>query len=256
MKSISQRILLPTLLLGVNISVHAQTASGYLSIGLGHAVAEKPISIDSLQKYSHQTGGTSSSNRADTAYKLVAGLKINSYFAIEAQYIDLGKSSYKGEHVSKLITFGGVGGAASSETIMGRSGEKASFHTQSFGANLVAVYPIYDFMFFTKIGYHLMKTKASWNYSYNGVGRDPIYGVSESIIGQSDPRTHAKKNVSSWAPSFGLGFSYPFNDQISILAEYEHFDGVADKKISNTFSVKTSIEHDINFASMGLRYTF
>lgn len=255
MKGISQKILLPALLLGVNISAHAQTASGYLSIGLGHAVAEKPASIDSLQKYYHQIGGTSSSNRADTAYKLVAGLKINSYFAIEAQYIDLGKSSYKGEHVSKL-SLGGVGGAASSETIMDRSGEKASFKTQSFGANLVAVYPIYDFMFFTKIGYHLMKTKASWDYSYKGVGRDPIYGVTGSIIGQPDPRTHTKKNVSSWVPSFGLGFSYPINDQISILAEYERFDGVADKKISNTYSVKTNIKHDIDFASMGLRYTF
>lgn len=255
MKSISQRVLLPALLLGVNMSAHAQAVSGYLSIGLGHAVAEKPASIDSFQKYHHQIDGTSSSNRSDTAYKLVAGLKFNSYFSIEAQYVDLGKSSYKGEYVSKL-SLGGVGGAPPNDTIMGRSREKVSFKTQSFGANLVATYPIDDLIFFTKIGYHLMKTKASWSYSSHGAGRDPIFGNPESIIGQPAPRTHTKKNVSSWAPSFGLGFIYPINDQISILAEYERFDGVANKKMSNTHNVKTNIKHNNDFASMGLRYTF
>ena len=198
-------------------AVQANEVSGYLTGSIGQAKADKPKIAKEVQGIFKDFGGRTSTDRTDTAYKIAVGLQANPYVALEAQYIDLGKSTYKG-------AISGPGGSFSTKT---------DFETNGFGANLVGTLPIDDFSLFAKAGYHYLKTKGKVKFS--------------GILNDSDSAT-----VRKWAPSFGVGAAYNITSELAVVAEYERYKGVADKKIDG----ETSAKHDIDLASVGLRYNF
>ena len=208
-------------------AVQANEVSGYLTGSVGQAKAEKPKVVKEEQGLFKEFGGSTSSDRTDTAYKIAVGLKVNPYIALEAQYIDLGKASYKG---------------SISEPGFGSYSEKIDFKTSGLGANLVGTLPLDDFTVFAKVGYHLLKTK--------GTLKDSV-----SITGLGNFSDSESKTVRKWTPSFGIGASYAITQELAVVAEYERYQDVANKKV-NVYGDKTSFKHDIDLASVGLRYNF
>ena len=151
-----KKTLLAAVVFGVAATaVQANELSTYVAASVGQAKAEMPVLAETLKDAAVTMGGLrSSSDRTDTAYKLIAGLNLNSNIAIEAQYIDLGKSSYK---------VGNSGGQY-----------KGDFKTQGIGFNLVGSYPIEDFTIFAKAGYHLMRSKTAVNETEFGWGSEKL----------------------------------------------------------------------------------
>lgn len=208
-------------------AVQADEVSGYLTGSVGQAKADKPSVVKREMNDFKELGGSTSTDRTDTAYKIAVGLQANPYVALELQYIDLGKSKYKG-----ALSAPGIGSYS----------EKIDFDTSGFGANLVGTLPLDDFTLFAKVGYHYLKTKGSLKESVSLVG---IGNFSES----------GSDNVRKWTPSFGVGASYSITKELAVVAEYERYQGVANKKV-NVDDEKISFKHDIDFASVGLRYNF
>ena len=207
-------------------AVQANEVSGYLTGSIGQAKAEKPKSVKQVQNdYYKAFGGSTSSDRTDTAYKIAVGLQANQYIALELQYVDLGESTYK---VRKSGIWSGEPWS---------SNTKFNLKTSGFGANLVGTLPIEEFTLFAKAGYHYLKTKGYDKYSYTaGTYND----------GFKDSGT-----IRKWAPSFGVGASYNFTKELAVVAEYERYQDVADKKIGGV-----NVKHNIDLASVGLRYNF
>lgn len=229
--------LLATVVLALSATaVQADEVSGYVTGSLGQAKVEKPKFAKELQSTFDELGGRTSTDRTDTAYKIAVGLKVNPYVALEAQYIDLGDASYKGSHSQAELD-------GSSLALSG----KVKSSTSGFGGNLVATYPIEDFTLFAKVGYHYLESKGK--AAAQAKISMPSYNINESTS-VSDSVT-----VRKWAPSFGLGASYNITQVLAVVAEYERYKGVADKKY-NTEVGTISMKHDIDFASVGLRYSF
>ena len=213
-------------------AVQADEVSGYLTGSVGQAKASKPKAAKILQGDWNEPGEYTSTDRKDTAYKIAVGLKVNPYVALEVQYIDLGESSYKGGDSFSIPSV-----FSYSET------EKIKSKTSGIGANVVGTYPIEDFTLFAKAGYHYMKTKASYKYNFSATGFD---SESES----------QSTSIRKWTPSFGVGASYDITKELAVVAEYERYQGVANKKVYEADGAKYSMKHDIDFASVGLRYNF
>lgn len=102
---------------------------------------------------------------------------------------------------------------------------KGSAETKGLGANLVGTLPLDEFKLFAKVGYHRLETKAKVHVAGAGIAAS------------------ASDKDREWAPSFGVGASYAFTPALEAVAEYERYKDVADM-------------YDVDFASLGLRYTF
>ncbi|NLY12165.1 MAG: outer membrane beta-barrel protein [Gammaproteobacteria bacterium] len=218
-------------------AVQANEVSGYVTGSIGQAKADKSKYAKDLQN-NYKAGGnvssvssSTSSDRTDTAYKLAVGLQANPYVGLELQYVDLGRSKYKGSESGPQFPTGFFS-----------ENEKVDFKTSGLGVNLVGTLPIEDFTLFAKAGYHYLKTKTSFEYT----DIDTVSG---------DDYESMSKTVRKWAPSFGVGASYNITPEFAVVAEYERYKGVADKK-SDYFGSRVSIKHDIDLASVGLRYNF
>ncbi len=223
-----KKTLLAAVVLGLSATaVQANEVSGYVTGSVGQAKADKPSVVKREMNDFKEFGGSTSTDRTDTAYKIAVGLQANPYVALELQYIDLGKSKYKG-------TLSAPGVASYSE--------KIDFDTSGFGTNLVGTLPIDDFTLFAKVGYHYLKTKGSLK-------------ETGSIVGVGSFSDSGSDNVRKWTPSFGVGASYNITPEFAVVAEYERYKGVADKKVTID-DEKHSFKHDIDFASVGLRYNF
>lgn len=217
-------------------AVQANEVSGYVTGSMGQAKADKSGYAKNLQNNFKEIGSSTSvsstsSDRTDTAYKLAVGLQANPYVALELQYVDLGRSKYKGSDSGPQFPTGFFS-----------ENEKVDFKTNGLGVNFVGTLPIENFTLFAKAGYHYLKTKGSFTYT----DIDTVNGNDYESI---------SKTVRKWTPSFGIGASYSITPDFAVVAEYERYKGVADKK-SDYFGEKFSIKHDIDFASIGLRYNF
>lgn len=208
-------------------AVQANEVSGYVTGSMGQAKADKPSVVKDVQNEYKMDGGYTSTDRTDTAYKIAVGLKVNPYIALEAQYIDLGKSKYK---------------ATDSVPGVYSESDRIDFDTNGFGANLVGILPLDDFTLFAKAGYHLLKTK--------GTLKDSFSIANVEIFNDS-----ASKTVRKWTPSFGVGASYNITPELAVVAEYERYKNVANKKV-NVYDEKINFKHNIDLASVGLRYNF
>lgn len=226
-----KRTLLAAVVLGLSTTaVQAYEPTGYVTGSIGQAKADKPKLAKEIQNDWRADGGSSSTDRTDTAYKIAVGLQANPYVALELQYIDLGEASYKGR--GSFVDLG--------QTI--NYNDKLKTETSGFGANLVGTYPIEDFNLFAKVGYHYLKTKAKLSGNASADGTE-FLALSSS------------GSVRKWTPSFGVGASYNITPEFAVVAEYERYKGVADTK-ANIDGERFSMKHDIDFASVGLRYNF
>ena len=150
----------------------------------------------------------------DFAYKIAAGLEVNEYVALEAQYIDLGKAKDKGFGSSNR--------------------SKATAETAGIGANLVGTLPFNEFKLFAKVGYHRLQTKSKLRVAGDG---------------SSSRKKH------DWVPSMGIGAAYALSPTIEAIAEYERYKDTGDRKVRTNNNV-ANFKHDIDMASVGLRYKF
>lgn len=110
---------------------------------------------------------------------------------------------------------------------------RASSETKGIGANLVGTLPIDEFKLFGKVGYHRLETKSKLTAPGGSANRKKTDGVI----------------------SFGVGASYAFTPAVEVLAEYERYRNVADRK-ANAGLYRVNFKHDVDFASVGLRYNF
>ncbi len=164
-------------------AAQAQDVSGYLQGSLGYAKSKEPdIFKDEGLKFT---------DKSDLAYKMIVGIRLNSYFALEAQYTDLGEAKLE---VPKRIS--------------------SKFENKGFGANVVGMLPVQDtgLTMFAKAGYHSMKTKAKLSVSPSS----PIFS-GLNISGSTT------KNIKS----FGAGAIYDVTPELSLVAEYEQYRKLA-----------------------------
>ncbi len=173
--------------------------------------------------------GRLSSDRKDSAHKLIIGVQVNEYIALEAQYLDLGKSEYKS--------------VASWDGGAGFEKEKLQLKTTGFGFNVVGSYPVTEsFNVFAKTGLHQLKSKVSWRE----VGGHTGLGETWS--------DKASSSNSKWIHSIGVGASYELIPDLALVGEYERYRNTAkDIKIG---SEKLGLKHNIDLLSVGLRYSF
>lgn len=190
-----KKLLLAALpLLGAAIPAHA--ADWYL---LG-SVSQSQLDLDtaSLDKVLTDNGATglrTSDSGKSNQWRLQAGYKINPNFAIEAGYIDLGKSSYKASF----------------------SGGKAKADWSAGGLDVAAVgmLPLNsDFSLIGKLGAIAAKTTTDWSSS----------GISGVPSG--------KENKSQVLPMVGVGASYALNEKSDLRLEYERINGIGDASLT------------------------
>ena len=103
--------------------VQANDISGYATYSVGHGISSKPKAAKEVQSFYKEFGGNTTTDRASAGYKIVMGLNVHPYLALEAQYTDLGKTNYKG-------SFAANDGAGSS---LGFS-DKLNLKTSGLGA--------------------------------------------------------------------------------------------------------------------------
>lgn len=245
-----KKTLLAAVVFGIAATaVQANEVSGYVTGSVGYAKADKPKVAKNFQSTWNEVAlandftPSSSTDRSDTGYKIAVGLKVNPYLALEAQYIDLGESSYKG----------GIG--VSEGPVSEYYSDKIKANTNGLGVNLIGTYPIESFTLFAKAGLHYLKTKNDYKFSVEAFDNSALVGS----MGASNSKT-----VRQWTPSFGVGASYALTKELAVVAEYERYQGVSDGKMEVFNSrrgpmadvVKQNLKHDIDFASLGLRYNF
>ncbi len=239
---LKKKLLAAAVLAFSTTAVQANEVSGYLTGSFGQANAERPKSVNQKLNDSYKAfGGSTSSDRTDTAYKIAVGIKVNPYVALELQYVDLGESTYKGSDSFTTIR-GPVNKNAKFLLVALNENEKFNLKTRGFGGNLVGTYPVEDFSLFAKAGYHYLETKGYDKHSFT----ETIYGVVVDSNGFKD-----SGKIRKWTPSFGAGASYNITPEFTVVAEYERYKGVADDKIQGV-----NFKHDIDLASVGLRYNF
>ena len=248
--SMLTKVLAAAVVLGL-ASTGAQAAdwdvSGYIQGNLGQAKASKPSFVKKVENDhrgvaaelntipSVNAGARTSSDKTDTAYKLIVGLQLNPYVAIEAQYMDLGKSTYKAGH---NVNFDG--GSWSMQ-------EKLDLSTAGYGANLVGTLPIDKFTLFAKAGLHNLKTKAKHR-------RDIVVITGFGTFPDSEK---SSKSVTKWTQSFGIGASYEFIDNLAVVVEAERYRNVANQKVRfYAGEDKDKIKHNVDLFSAGIRYKF
>ena len=217
-----KKIVLPALALGamgaIATSAQAYEVSSYLQASVGQSKAERTFLVKGMAG----EWDSFKADRTDTAYKIIAGLNLNQYIGIEGQYVDLGKSSYKGkDYLPGIVDYTG----------------KADLESYGLGLNLVGKYPIQDFALFAKVGYHFMHTK------YSDRATNHLTGDSEKY----------SKSSRKMIPSFGIGASYAITNHLSLLAEYERFNGIGRGIRQSGLEL---VKHDVDFASVGIRYHF
>ncbi len=180
----------------------AAEVNGYLFANLGKSDADasrlgKDLdAVADLLAEDYGMTGTSSLDEKDSAFKIGAGLQLNSHVGIEFQYVDLGEVSYKAAGVD---AFGDVG------TL------KASSSTDGLGINLVGTLPFNQLKLFGKIGYHKIESD-----------------VRVDIVTPDGLAGSGSDSVKEWASSFGVGASFAFTPTVALVAEYEQYRDVAD----------------------------
>ena len=157
----------------LSTTVNADQPNGYLFAGIGQSDADIRVQ-----------------DEKDAAWKIGAGIQLNSNIAVEFQYSDLGKISDSG-----VVTDG-----------QSQLPFRFDAETTGLGANLVGSIPLDRMSLFGKLGYHQMKTKISVN--------TPIGSGSDS--------------EKEWVVSYGLGAGFALTETFSVIAEYERYSDVAD----------------------------
>lgn len=169
------------------------------------ALSQSQVNLDTsaLDKELSNNGAAalnSSDSGTNGQWRLQGGYKLTPNIALEAGYIDLGKSTYK-------ATFSG--GSA-----------KADWSSGGIDVAALGILPLNDkFSMFGKVGAIATKTSTDWK--------------SSGITGIPD----GTKDKSQTLPFFGIGASYSLNDRNDVRVEYEQFNGAGDSSVTGKADV-------------------
>jgi len=143
--------------------------------------------------------GSSTIEDHDTGYSLEAGYRLNSNFALEGSYVDLGKFDF-------------------------RSTVSGTFKASGVGLEAVGIIPIENrFALYGKAGAFSAKSELS---------------ASAPASGRSKRET---------VPTFGLGASYDFGDNVVGKLEWNRYQNLGDASTG---------EGDVDLYTMGVGYKF
>lgn len=196
-----KKILAAAVVLG--IATGAQASGLYVQGNIGKASADKPNYVK--KQFRNKASGSASSASNKTGYKLLIGVPVSSWLAVEGQYIDLGKHKYK------VRSNQGSGGM--------------SLHSKGFGANLVGSLPFDRFSLFGKVGVQMLKTKASGTVQSGG-----------NAWRYSGDKTRL-------SPSYGFGGSYALLHNLDVVAEYEQYRKVSSEKNNDIRFISTGLRY-------------
>jgi len=150
----------------------------YLGTGIGYSGSEV------MKPYGTFTGGKE--KNSDTGMKLYGGYQFNNMWAVEFEYVDFGKYTYK------------------------QSVNEYSIKSSGMGVSGIANLPLSnEFSLFGKIGIFKKTSKERMQGEVEENGKT-TYGESSLTI-------------KSIEPMIGLGAEYHFTQNVSLRAEYEHF---------------------------------
>lgn len=176
--------------------------SGYLQGSAGAAIISKKFANDVNDENLKGAGwgDYSSVDRASFAYKMVVGLQLNKYMALETQYADLGK--VKSEFSNR-----------------GKDG-KNNFKAKGFGVNAVGILPLADsFKLFGKFGYHSIKAtqtgdvdSGSLKKGSKSYGAGMLLGVTDNleIVGEYETYRKIAKVKNYHIDLVSAGIRYKF----------------------------------------------
>lgn len=130
-------------------TANAADVNGYLFGSVGQAEADLFDDIN---------GAGASIDEKDTAFKIGAGVQLNSYVGVEFQYSDLGEV-----RASNAVA-------------------EASAATEGYGVNLVGTLPLDRFSLFGKVGYHKLDTDVSLRvFDDSATGTDDEWAKSYGL---------------------------------------------------------------------------
>lgn len=158
-------------LLVITGSALAQGAADKSSVYLGLSAGQTKIDTG-------VTGltGTATLDETDTGYKIFGGLKIDSIWGAELQYVDFGKASLKGNNGDQFNYKGAPYQFTANNT-------EVSLKAKSYGVAMLAGYDVSKvFRPFAKVGLHHWKstesaTSNAGSVSLSDSGTDLFYGV-------------------------------------------------------------------------------
>ena len=188
--------------IGLALSTSAMaTETGFY---VGGALGDSQLSSNNSQ-IDLGPGYPFSKNSSAFAYELYGGYQFHPNFAVEAEWIDLGKQTIRFQNIDRTneMTLRGLNIA------------------------LVGNYEVYkNVNLFAKVGASYMR-----NNSYeHGAGFTAMEGTPD-----------ANNTDWSWRPSFGFGATYNFNKNLAVRAEWQYFSAKAGEHTvdmhSNVFTV-------------------
>ena len=181
----------------------------YVGVGVGQATTNVDNGYYSSQAQSMWTAAgatflntgsgisSSTSKRRDTATRLIAGFQINPTWAIEAQYVDFGKT--------KVDFSGQIDGP---EGVSGTGETK----TDGFGIAGVATLPVSpNFSLIAKVGVFDWKRKFNAN----------MLSTSTSTIPPGALSANSSKRGTD--PFYGIGLKYDFSKSVGVQVDWEQY---------------------------------
>ncbi len=209
------------LILASLIATSAFAADGgfYTYGAIGQSSTNRKGQTDDAITGAGVTAFTSSADQTDTAWKLQAGWRFNSYLAVEGGYVDLGKFTFDANYIAP---FAGT-----------RDG---SLKTEAWNLGLVGSLPINEqFSLFAKGGLFSYKAK---------------FQCSGTAIACPNP----SRSDSGIPFYYGVGAAWNFNRNWFLRAEYEIYTNIGERyNIDGSTGTSRS---DVKIGSIGVGYRF
>lgn len=189
------RYLTLALPLALPISVSAQEAGGYIGFSAGRAFADIDSSGlgASLQAAGYRFGQFSSEER-DPTFKVLGGYRLNSNFALEGSYFDLGDFDFDATLLPAATQHVEVSGL------------------KGFAVDLVGTLPLQEKLSaFARLGVNNAKLEQGFSGTTRGTG-------------------FADRSDRGWNEKYGIGLQYAINEALSVRAELERY-GIEDNRV-------------------------
>ena len=148
---------------------------------------------------------SSSVDDKDTAYRIHAGYQFHRYLAVEAGYVDLGRTSIH-------------------STVQPTGSLDTRIKAKGFDLSAVGMLPLGEqFMVFARIGAFAAETRAS----FSGSG---------SVALSSGEETQKKRTTGA---VYGIGATYNFTPQLALRAEWNRYQKIGNDLTGGEFDAKT-----------------
>jgi OOP family OmpA-OmpF porin len=194
----------------------ADGGNWYAGIGAGSA-KYKDMTVTQIDAELAAVGrsGATTVDNSDTGWKLFGGYQIHRNFALEASYSNFGKVS-----ANTILTVPGAGTA------------HGTWEGESWALSGLGILPVTEkISLMAKVGVHF------WQVDYQAEGTG-----SGTIVNGDDASDEGS------AMLYGLGLGYDLTRQLTMRAEWEHFNNVGDAQRTG--------RSDIDMWSVGVLYRF